>query len=127
MSRPWKVGETGSRRSGERPTSTASATPPSRSQTGISSPLSGPDQQPVLLDGAHGDRAAPARAAGADARVDDREDDRVGQVGERGAQHDRAGVHVVAGDRVGQVDHPRLGQRRAITAWQTPTNSLPRP
>ena len=42
MSRPWNVGETGSSRSGEPCTSNASATPPSRSQAGISRPLSGP-------------------------------------------------------------------------------------
>ena len=53
---------TGSRRSVEPATSTASATPPSRSRDRHQQAVVGADQQAPLLDGAQGDGAAAARA-----------------------------------------------------------------
>ena len=87
--------------------STASTTPPRRSAAGISRPLSGP----TSMRSCSAVRSATARRAsrsdGADAGVDDGEVHARGHVRQRVAQHERAGAHVVAGDRVGDVDHAR--------------------
>ena len=56
----------------------------------------GPDEDAVLLGGAHRDGAALA----ADLGVDDREVHAGREVGQRAAQHERAGAHVVALDAV---------------------------
>ena len=78
------------------------------------------DEAPALLRGGDGDRAPRA----AHARVDDRQVDPGGRVADRVGEHGRALADVVAGDAVGQVDHPRAsGAIRAITARQTPANS----
>ena len=95
-SRPWKVADVGSRRCGERATSTASTAPPKRSTASASRPLSGPDEDALVLGGAHRHGAALA----ADLGVDDREVHAGREVGQRAAQHERAGAHVVAIDAV---------------------------
>ena len=127
MSRPWNVRETGCRRSGESPMSTAS--------THAAEPLGGGHQQPVV--GPHeqascrgrAQRHAPGARARrrADAGIDDREvHARRACSGSARAQHERAGAHVVAGDPVGEVDHPRAagsgarsprGRRRRTRRW----------
>ena len=60
----------------------------------------GPDEDAVVLGGAHRHGAALA----ADLGVDDREVHAGREVGQRAAQHERAGAHVVAIDAVGDVD-----------------------
>ena len=120
MSRPWKVADTGSRRCGERRDvdrldRAAEALGGQREQ-----PVVGPDEDAVLLGGAHGDRAALA----ADLGVDDREVHAGREVGQRAAQHQRAGAHVVARRCRGVTSMTRAsGAIRAMTPWQTPTNS----
>jgi hypothetical protein len=75
---------------------------------GHQQPVVRADEQAALIDRPHCHGAPPARSGRAHPGIDDGEDDRVGQVGERRPQHDRPGVDVVAGERVGQVDHARL-------------------
>jgi hypothetical protein len=62
------------------------------------------DQEPVLLGGAQRDRAALA----ADARIDHRQMDARREVGQRPAEDQRAGAHVVALDAVRHVEHADL-------------------
>ena len=109
---------------GERPMSTASTTPPSRSRGGHQQPVVGPDQEPLLAGRAQRDRAARAAPDGADAGIDDGEVHarRAG----RGARRAASSAPVRTSWRgiawVRSITRA-LGQRRAITPWQTPTNS----
>ena len=94
--------------------------------------LPGHREQPVV--GTHQERAR-GRAHGdrpalrAHARIDDRHVDGVGgHVRGRAAQRERAAHHVLARDRVREVDHPDVRARsEAMTPWHTPTNSSARP
>jgi hypothetical protein len=66
----------------------------------------GPDEQPAVLGTAQRHRAPPA----ADLRVDDREVDAHRGEGQRPAQDQRAGAHVMTGDAVREVDHAHVGR-----------------
>ena len=79
----------------------------------------GADEDAVVLGGAHRHGAALA----ADLGVDDREVHAGREVGQRAAQHERAGAHVVAVDPVADVEIRASGAIRAMTPWHTPTNS----
>ena len=89
--------------------STASTTPPRRVGGEHQQPVVGSDQQAVFLGRAQ--RDAPARAcrpADADRRIDDREVDPAGMWASASRSTSAPVAHVVARDRVGDVDHPRL-------------------
>ena len=95
-SRPWNVADTGSSRKGDREISTASATPPKRSAAGIRSPLSGPDEDPVLLRDPQ--RHRPPRSA--DPRIDHRDVHAGRHEGQRAGERQRAAQDVLrAGSR----------------------------
>ena len=64
-----------------------------------------PHQHPLLAREAQGDGPPGAPHA----RIDDREMDPLGHIGQSRREHQRARADVVAGDRVGDVDHARLG------------------
>ena len=128
MSRPWKVADTGSRRCGERPTSTASTTPPRRSAASDSSPLSGPTRIRSLGRGAQRDRAAGVGAARR--RPSDRRRRGARRAGGTGRRCAASGRRRARRDArtpwVTSITRAR-GQSRAMTAWQTPTNSSSSP
>ncbi len=58
MSRPWNVAETGSRRSGDCPMSTASTAPPRRSAASIKQAVVRAHEHAALLGGSHRHRPA---------------------------------------------------------------------
>ena len=115
------------RRSGESPMSTASATPPGARPRGISRPLSGPTSRwsCSAVRSATARRACLPTAPRRDRRP--RGGRRRAGTASADAQHERARAHVVARDRVGEVDHPcaraargrsRRGRRRRTRrAW----------
>jgi hypothetical protein len=73
----------------------------------------GSDKQVLRGGGAHGDRSPRVCADGADLGIDDGEVHAGGHVGEGAEECQRAGTNVMAGDRVGDVDHAR---RRAAAS-----------
>ena len=99
--------------------STASTTPPQRSQARLQQAVVGPDEQRAV---AACERPAPRRSR-AHLRVDDRDVHARRHVGQRVAQHERARAHAVARDAVREVDDRDAGRDPRITPWQTPTNS----
>ena len=122
-SRPWKVADTGSSRCGERVTSTASATPPQRSQARLSSPLSGPTSMrpsPAAQRHARGARCPPAGPPPPRARPPACTAACCAARSRRGAR--RSGVIPWVTSTISA-----LGWIERITPWQTPTNSSSRP
>jgi hypothetical protein len=67
-------------------------------------PVVGADQEPVLLRGAQRDRASLA----ADPGIDHRQMDARREVGQRPAEDQRAGAHVVARDAMRHVEYADL-------------------
>ena len=63
-------------------------------------PVVGPDEDPGAVADLDGDRLA----ARADAWIDDREHDTVGDVGDRPSERQRSGAHVEGPDPVSEVD-----------------------
>ena len=109
----------GSRRCGERATSTASTRAPEALDGQRQQAVVGADEDAVVLRRPHRDGAALA----ADLGVDDREVHAGREVGQCAAQHERAGAHVVAVIPWLTSMMRASGAIRAMTPWHTPTNS----